>query len=367
MSNVRTFWSHQKEHSRIKSEIVVKYFSAWAAIMKRHCDDLTYLDLFSGRGMYNDGEPSTPVLLLNQVENDLDLQKKLHMHFYESDLESSALLSGVISNHPATTKLRFQPLVHTEVVDRRLIPTLPIEEGTFCFIDPHGYKGVSMELLHIVTRDWGCDSVFYLSMNGVQRNLQDERQYASFEQLFGKSGLISVRKAMADHACGRPFETAVLTVLKQAVARQGVSFFLPYRIETERRKRTSHYLIFISKHWRGFKIMKEVMGKFGSDSDGIPTYEFSYFGRGQECLPLHLSLNKVAGILRRRYAGKSITIGQICDDLHQSGCVYLDRNIKDALNMLETQGAVVIDIPMEQRPIRDGNPTLGNQRAATFR
>ncbi len=48
-------FEEQKEQSAIKTEIVTKYFNAWATILVKHFQKIAYVDLFAGPGIYEDG------------------------------------------------------------------------------------------------------------------------------------------------------------------------------------------------------------------------------------------------------------------------------------------------------------------------
>ena len=64
------FFEESKEQSRIKSEIVKKYFSSWAKIIANNADKIVYIDLFAGQGVYDDGTKSTPILVLENALKD---------------------------------------------------------------------------------------------------------------------------------------------------------------------------------------------------------------------------------------------------------------------------------------------------------
>ena len=58
----------------------------------------------------------------------------------------------------------------------------------------------------------------------------------------------------------RPFETRVL----------------PFGFTNERGTRTSHHLIFVSKHFKGYEIMKGVMASESSSStQGVPSFRYN--------------------------------------------------------------------------------------------
>ena len=68
------FFREKRNASEIKSEILTEYFKAWAAILLvgqqyQQINKLLYLDLFSGPGLYDDGEPSTPIKILDCINN----------------------------------------------------------------------------------------------------------------------------------------------------------------------------------------------------------------------------------------------------------------------------------------------------------
>ena len=56
----------------------------------------------------------------------------------------------------------------------------------------------------------------------------------------------------------------------------GGKFVLPFRFRNDRGNRTSHHLIFVSKHVKGYTIMKDIMAKESSKREqGVPSFEYS--------------------------------------------------------------------------------------------
>jgi three-Cys-motif partner protein len=63
------FFKESKDQSRVKAEIVAKYFWAWAKVVipatkRQGAGKVAYIDLFAGPGRYKDGAKSTPLLVL---------------------------------------------------------------------------------------------------------------------------------------------------------------------------------------------------------------------------------------------------------------------------------------------------------------
>lgn len=79
------FFGERREQSRIKTEIVVKYLDVWATIMVDRYPNYkaSYIDLFAGAGRYGDGEPSTPVRVLELLLANDKLAERVVTHFNE--------------------------------------------------------------------------------------------------------------------------------------------------------------------------------------------------------------------------------------------------------------------------------------------
>ena len=55
------------KHSKVKTEIVVKYFDAWSKIIGNRENNIIYLDLYAGRGEHYGGELSTALKLIEMA------------------------------------------------------------------------------------------------------------------------------------------------------------------------------------------------------------------------------------------------------------------------------------------------------------
>lgn len=65
----KDFFEKKSEQSEIKTEIVHHFFWIWAHIIANHLKKngiykIGYVDLFAGKGRYNDGSKSTPLMIL---------------------------------------------------------------------------------------------------------------------------------------------------------------------------------------------------------------------------------------------------------------------------------------------------------------
>ncbi len=45
---------------------------------------------------------------------------------------------------------------------------------TFFFVDPWGYKGLSLRLINSVLKNWGCDCIFFFNYTRINMGLENE-------------------------------------------------------------------------------------------------------------------------------------------------------------------------------------------------
>jgi hypothetical protein len=151
------FFDEAKEQSEVKSAIVRKYFKAWATAIKgtvnRYGDKkIAYLHLFAGPGRYKDGTISTPLLVLQEAIADKDLRRMLVTLFNDKDEANCRSLEKAINDLPGVETLKHKPEVDNDEVGTEMVKLF--EEmnlvPTLFFVDPWGYKGLSLKLINSV-------------------------------------------------------------------------------------------------------------------------------------------------------------------------------------------------------------------------
>ncbi len=143
---------------------------------------------------------------------------------------------------------------------------------------------------------------------------------------------------------------------------------LPFEFESEHGKRPSHYIIFVSKHFRGYHIMKEVMEKLSSDEGEVKSFEYVPMKSPQMTLFAELgrehSIAALKDLLALTCAGTTQPVIRIYE-ANTVGTPYTLKHIKDAIIALESEGRVTVDKPAAKR-MRLGKVTLGDDRMVTF-
>jgi three-Cys-motif partner protein len=363
-----TFFDESREQSQVKSTIVQKYFWAWAKIITRKMrgDRIAYIDLFAGPGRYKDGTVSTPLLILEQAITDPDMRGMLVTMFNDVDANNSKSLEMAIRSLPGIETLKHEPKVYnnevgTQIVERfekmHLVPTL-------MFVDPWGYKGLSLRLVNSVLKDWACECIFFFNYNRINAGLGNSKVAVHMEALFGRERAEALRARLEGMTPGDR-ELTVVEELAEALKDMGGRFVLPFTFKNDAGTRTSHHLIFVSKHALGYDIMKGIMAGESSRADqGVASFQYSPAdARFPLLFALSRPLDDLAGDLVDRFAGRRLTVKQIYEE-HNVGTPYILSNYKTALTKLEVSGQIRCE-PAERR-VRNGEKTMADHVVVSF-
>lgn len=348
MSSNKNFWAIQEPHSRVKTEIATEYFYKWANIMRQQDGDMSYLDLCSGRGYYEDGSRSTPLVVLDKISRDKELTRRVKTHFYEKVRWVYRDLEAAIKHHSVYSKLRYEPKINPMEIRQETVPSLPITEMTFTFIDPWGYKGISLSLLSRVVKDWGSDCLFYLSIDAVRRNIENPKGEMEIRSIFGDSGFEELHRSKRNASQKNPFHRSVIRQLTTAIssATKQRIFVLPFAVECEGRRGIRHYLVFVTKNATGFKWMKEYMSQHSLPSlDGEPLYYYRESGHSTEDL-FNPQLQCLRERLLREFSGVTLQVSNLIDQCNELAYLATIANLKAALLKLEANQQILV-LPRE--------------------
>lgn len=196
--------------------------------------------------------------------------------------------------------------------------------------------------------------------------LPNELVKKHMDALFGEERAGQLREKLSGL---RPEEREMLIIeeLSEALKQMGGKYVLPFRFKDEAGSRTSHHLIFVSKEFIGYEIMKEIMAKESSDADqGVASFEYS---PASERYPMLFELTSpligLEGDLVKQFSGRVMTMEQVYMQ-HNVGRPFIKRNYKRALDNLEAQGKIKADPPAEKRRVRKGERTFPDDVNVTF-
>ncbi len=184
--------------------------------------------------------------------------------------------------------------------------------------------------------------------------------------LFGEEKANTLLQELEDK---KPQERELIIVekLSEALQKIGGQYVLPFCFKNDTGKRTSHHLIFVSKHVRGYEIMKEIMAKESSSTEqGVPSFEYNPATQYHPLLfELSKPLDDLEDMLLDKFAGKTMTMLEVYEQ-HHVGKRYIKTNYKEALKNLESQGKITVDPPASKRRKNKGQTTFADDVKVTF-
>lgn len=342
-----SFFEESKEQSRIKAEIVRKYFWAWAKVVVsvakgRGENRIAYIDLFAGPGRYKDGTKSTPLLVLWSAVHEPDLRKMLVTLFNDKDSENVRSLQNAIESTPEFEQFEHKPQILNNEVGSEIVAQFESMNmvPTLFFVDPFGYKGLSLKLINSVLKNWGSDCIIFFNYNRINMGLSNEFVKKHMDALFGEVRAERLRERLRTMT-PQQRELEIVEEIANALKEMGGKYVLPFRFRDEKGNRASHHLIFVSKHFKGYEIMKGVMAGESSAADqGVPSFEYNPASKDQRLLfELSRPMDDLEGQLLNDFAGRTLTMRQIYEK-HSVDKPFLSKHYKQALQNLHAQGAV---------------------------
>ncbi len=323
------FFDERTDQSEVKARIIQKYFYAWAKVIipsaKHREKKIAYIDLYAGPGRYKDGAASTPLMILERAIEDPDLRQMLVTFFNDADKNHTSALQAEIDKLAGIETLTFKPQISCGEIDKdaenyfneaKLIPS-------FSFVDPFGYK-------------------------------------PHMDALFGEERAKKLREMLPERSPEKR-EELILEELAQAIKAMGGKYVLPFRFKNSKGTRTSHGLIFVSKHFKGYGVMKDIMAKESSVTDqGVPSFTYS---PADASTPLLFSLTRpfdgLKEELQKVFSGKKRSMKQIYEQ-HSIDTPFISRNYKDALLALESEGKIMAE------PTKRNKGTFADHVMVTF-
>ena len=162
-------------------------------------------------------------------------------------------------------------------------------------------------------------------------------------------------------------EFTVVEELVQALKEMGGKYVLPFCFKNEQGTRTSHHLIFVTKDFKGYEIMKEIMAKESSTADqGVASFQYNPVDiRFPSLFPFTTPLDELETKLLECFAGRSLKMEEIYLE-HSIGKAYIKRNYKSALIKLEMERKIVVAPSVNKRKKYKGEISFADGVLVTF-
>jgi three-Cys-motif partner protein len=277
----RAHFEEYKEQTRIKHEILTKYLKPYFGIRAKGAHkNLVYIDGFAGAGQYQSESGPTagsPLLALSVFERLADgVGGRVTPIFIEKDPELFAQLqTAVAAHHPTLQGLREPDVVLGTFESEMDNLWKVLGEGgaslapSFLFADPCGVSGLAFRTLVRYLKQGDGEALLFFNYDGVTRIAGlGFKPGAALSQLLGSDDRArELIDALAGNSVDR--EDTIVSFYLDALASDVPDLFsTAFRIESEQKKKTSHYLIHLTRNALGFRVMKEVMWPLGRSADG---------------------------------------------------------------------------------------------------
>ena len=180
--------------------------------------------------------------------------------------------------------------------------------------------------------------------------------------LFGKIRADIVRKKLK-LIKSEDREFTISEAICEALKEIGIKYVQPFRFKHEKKNRTSHHLIFVSKDKRGYQIIKDIMAKESSyQNQGVPSFEYNPADYRQLSLfESSTPLDDLEQMLLDEFASQTMSMEEIYIQ-HNVGRNYIKQNYQTALKNLESQGKITTEPPVNERR----KNTFGDSVKVTF-
>ncbi|MDR2130279.1 MAG: three-Cys-motif partner protein TcmP [Odoribacteraceae bacterium] len=346
------FFEKQTASSKIKANIVSEYFPSYCKIIVRRHEpkQLRYIDLFAGPGYYNDGNPSTPILIARHCKNDDFLRRKVRLIFndntYSSELErnfSKEFPNGTFEIKPFFGNKTFGECQEiTDFLVKKTHEGNNNEYPSILFIDPFGYKGIETKVLAEFLKNWGNEIFLFVNTKRIHPALENEKFETLMQDLFPTTlnnikhdrkfkSTVSEKLSLIINNLGKEYQSIL----------GGKIYYTAFKFQEENIDTTSHYILHITKGAKGYELIKTVYNDFanvGTIFDGINTYTFDAKKlENHDALELFdtksENVDKLKNDIYNTYRNRKITASNLFDH-HQKTSLYSRSHYTEALRRL---------------------------------
>jgi three-Cys-motif partner protein len=311
MNPIRESIWEMAPHTRAKHEILRRYFEAWLPILSKWAKSIHYIDGFAGPGIYKGGEPGSPIIVLQSaIQHRLPIEAEVRFIFIEADAERFRVLNNELKKfenlppnfHIETYKGRFGDL--EEEIDR-IHQQGKVLGPTLAFIDPFGFAGFPMRLVHKILRNPSCEVFITFVVRDLDR-FSEFREDRVLE-LYGSDDwkrCQSIEDPTERRQC-------LIREYEKQLRAGGAEYVLPFEMADEHGN-TIYYLVYGTKHLKGMEVMKNAMLAVDKSmnyrfADLVPQEQRRLMEFGLEDTWIDLAAQDVW----RRFSGSTVTVEEV--------------------------------------------------------
>lgn len=338
-----------QEHTKVKHRILQKYLVPWTRILSSGNPRIHYFDGFAGRGRYEDGEPGSPLLAMDVANRLSDGFEEFLCTFVEKNPNNYEDLVDAVEEKSEECGDNIE-IIHRdsefEEVIEEIIEELDGNEilPSFFFIDPFGYNAMPFEIVSDILnlRDTGVELFLTFMVRDIRRFLSSPGHEDSITRILGTEEWKEIPESHDNK------EEEILKIYeRQLKTVAGAKYVWPFEMKMPERKETVYYLIHVTNHFKGHKIMKHVMYKEGAKD------QFAYLGpdhyaydSGQQTLfessnTEDTRISDLADFLFERFEGQRLTFWEVMKKSYTE-TNYIEEHYRKAIKHLADEHRVTI-------------------------
>jgi len=342
------FFEIQSKQSLIKSKIFYEYFLAWISIISnRYKGKFRLFDLFCGKGKFDDGSESTPLMIIKKIIADQKFINNIEVYFNDKVKNHTKSLNKELlylkDINKIYDKIHFSNIEIDDETINYFIPKLNDGIPSLIFFDPYGYKSLSKDLLLKMIKGWGNDCVFYFNINGFNRNLFKNNPLIQrdIRSILGYDTNDQINELRQDkYIFSRIINELKNTFYKEHKYCTGFEFKSDLNV-------ISHYLMLISKKEIAYEAMKKIFYKHSTNKY---RFEFDpFWDENQAAFDVDLDILK--NRLMKAYAGSTLRFGTLVKK-DSFGKDLVINNYREACIALLHEGEITTD----RKPRKDSFP-----------
>jgi three-Cys-motif partner protein len=313
MTNIDSLTWPLEPHTEVKHVILRKYLNVWLPILSIWNSRIVYVDGFSGPGEYLKGEDGSPIIAIKSVsEHRLSLKAEIVMIFIEERKDRCSFLKNKLENTKIPSNISYEVVcgefrnVISDALDQIEKKGLSLAP-TFVFIDPFGFKGISMDVIKRIMNNQKCEVLITFMYEEIDRFLSLPSNEKHITEMFGTEDW----KGVPEKGPKERMEFLHSLYFKQLEAFANIKFIRSFKM-TNKFNKVDYFLFFGTNSFLGLEKMKDAMWKV----DKTGSFEFSdatyspFQGVLFEERPNFFQLKK---IIVEKFKGKEITSKKLGD------------------------------------------------------
>lgn len=277
-------------------------------------------------------------------------RQKVHLWFNDGARENYQALKTAVDAVPEIGTLRYAPTIDNKIIDLRWVNVLrKLPVPTLVFLDPCGYKGLSLSLISSILGGFGNDCIFFFNYSRINMKLDLEIMNRSLDEFFEPSRAKALRAEIQNRSASERENIILAAVTSSIVEARAIPLFFRFK---SNRGRTSHHLVYASKNEQAAGMMKSILRSASPEiKEGVGSGEHDPRARELSGL-LFDGLYEVEDRLLSVYAGREIRFGALLKE--EAHMRYPESNYRDAVLRLEGERRVVVDPRAENRRFQAG-------------